>query len=1119
MDDDAEEIISLFDNFGILNIDEDKFDLLKRGNISAFDEEITEQIKFGEISDNNLERIKCILTKYFKSDDESEFWSALLEREFSPYAFEILCFILLEKESSLFNYGVLIYSILIGMEPANKIWNSTIFKPIISTLISTQHILENGGKLDSNTKELMELSQSILTNLTKIIDEHFINLIGFEVFLALSEIIIKLIVGIRVEFDKYNESLSNLSLNFLKQIPKSYIDYIFPFIIPLLLLQFACNTSTMTSRIEKLKEKLIDFILSILSPSDHRIVLICKHLIMRAPDKMHLRKGVAQIIFRLSSNSIEIQQIIKFCIKSAKTSKIGLRSFASYLIQLYLIQIEEISELLGNETMEIVIELSSILKQHLNDNAPTVRSMALDGIATLIGVSKSNEYSAVINSVINNSKDLENIFQQRVIDEKLIVRRSALNCLCKYILSHPENLNFSLIQLLSSRTRDKAVSIRQITIKYINSLLTKYPQEKVIYKVWLNSVLPLIVDPENSVQRESLDSISNYFFDPIINGKSSLFVSIMEQPHFDFMENVFNLYQHFSISLATICRAICKYLKNGSKEEIPYWKLAEILSRVNITFFKNKTFEKMWKKRNKLPPEYFLILAHLKVQESYIKDDCIKIIESELQKNTQNFKLLHSIIQLLINHKEGIKTLPDFLNSCCIYINNCTQYSDTNSNDLLDLSTTIFTLGEIIMASKEYKKILYDFDYTGLQILISEKLPNNVEIPSQIRALSTLSLGKLCIMRKDISLSFVSAFVSLLSTDSDPAVKCNSLLVLCDLCVEYTALVDPHAHVMTNCFADPSPSVRHQILHVITRLIMEDYFQMKPLLFFKYAFSLIDEDCNNAVFAQSCLFNVILSKIPDLLKCYFIDTIYYFSNEVDMEILGESPEEHDIFKIEDKNKRQAIISLIISKMNEITIFSMIQTICQNIFNKYIKKDFDFSSHQIILEDSIFALVALEDKMKQSIESEILNEDFISEKVLEAGKKMINDIHNAMIQNVLPIVNAMHRMLRDYHSSLQTQLKIFYQRICSKNPNLITQLEKYEPILAIELKREMQHEEEQERESSQVSVRTPPKSFLSPLLTSIASTPISQLLSPKNVSDKTRVISNLTISPQLQDNSN
>ena len=135
MDDDAEEIISLFDNFGILNIDEDKFDLLKRGNISAFDEEITEQIKFGEISDNNLERIKCILTKYFKSDDESEFWSALLEREFSPYAFEILCFILLEKESSLFNYGVLIYSILIGMEPANKIWNSTIFKPIISTLI------------------------------------------------------------------------------------------------------------------------------------------------------------------------------------------------------------------------------------------------------------------------------------------------------------------------------------------------------------------------------------------------------------------------------------------------------------------------------------------------------------------------------------------------------------------------------------------------------------------------------------------------------------------------------------------------------------------------------------------------------------------------------------------------------------------------------------------------------------------------------------------------------------------------------------------------------------------------------------------------------------------------
>jgi hypothetical protein len=78
------------------------------------------------------------------------------------------------------------------------------------------------------------------------------------------------------------------------------------------------------------------------------------------------------------------------------------------------------------------------------------------------------------------------------------------------------------------------------------------------------------------------------------------------------------------------------------------------------------------------------------------------------------------------------------------------------------------------------------------------------------------------------------------------------------------------------------------------------------------------------------------------------------------------------------------------------------------------------------------------------------------------------------------------------------LNAFYKCICEKNAALLAQVEKTEPLLAAELKEEMQKTVVEEDRAS--PPRTPPRArvFASPLLTQIAGTPRAQLCSPTPV---------------------
>lgn len=1124
MDNDTNLLVDILDECGIISTGDGLIRSLNCGEVSE---------DYGSITipetgyEGKLKKIEEILLKYVGKEQESIFWIALLNKEIPPTFIELLCLYLVSKDP-LFQYGVEIYSILLCSEQCNKVWSPILFAPILKTLITAQQLIENGGKLNEQTKSQLNLAVYVMSKLSHV-SESFANLIGSEILAALCELIMKLVFGNRVEFDSFNTIFSKECLNTAKIIAKTNLDNLLPYIVPALLLNYV-SCSSFTTRIEKLRDKILSFVLSLFEPNDDRIVLLCKHLMMRSPEKVFLRKSAAHIVYSLTKYSVDAQLIINFALKLGKSTKIRLRAFALYLLQIYIVNINELVSVLGSESSEVALEIADIVKARLSDPAPTVRAIALDCLASIIENLNDNQYGVVIKHVIDSSGSLETVLRHRIVEEKFSVRKSALLCLTQIVISNARSITPIMISLISGRIRDRVVSIRTLAIKSLNSAIERFPNNELLNKTWLDSVLPSILDDETSVQFEAYNSVSKYIFNPLIEGDICYFPLIMTNQHFDFMRNIFVFCKQKSIPLSKISNAFSKILLNNLKnndEDVNYiksiWKLVSILSSVVPSHFKSSLYYDLWNEYTNLPPEYFLILANLNFKNDEIKEDLTAFLNSEITENSKKYELIHSILQLIRIQDDVEPKFVELLASWCESINNTVQSQNVSQNELENLATVIYAAGEVIsLLSKSH--FLNDLNYTGLQILFSLNLPNGEPVPPQICALSVITLGKLCLVQKDLSRSFVAAFAHLLSSkSSSPTVKCNCLIVLCDLCVAYSALVEPYVKMITHCFADPSPLVRHQTLILLTRLIVEDYLKMSSIMFFRYTYAMTDKNSGVSSFAANCLLNVITNKIHDLIGSHFMEALFYFSNEASVRTFDETDEERKLFGLKNTKNRHFALSMLISKMDNMVAFKTTEAICKNVFAKFINSEFNLSNHSTILEDSIYSLIELEEKMDQSLDLDFA-EDEAGEKVLEVGKQIIQrvaEMRNSIIQGVMPTLNKMHRLLRDKHSPLQTQLKVFYQRICSKNPELIKKLETDEPLLAIEIKYEMEEAEETVKEEEDKSedeekdemqrtvhinpMQTPSRAiFESSLLSRIASTPRSMLCTPYKSSEKHRL---------------
>jgi condensin-2 complex subunit D3 len=141
---------------------------------------------------------------------------------------------------------------------------------------------------------------------------------------------------------------------------------------------------------------------------------------------------------------------------------------------------------------------------------------SLNSFLQISQVFETNPSAIMKSSSEQENTDLLSLLRRRVGDDKSGVRKSALQALEMFIrFSDITQVKAEDLTIFQTQSKDPAVSIRKQCVESLTELLRLHPFHSVICKLWLRSVLPLVCDPESTVQDKCLDYVEELIFEEV----------------------------------------------------------------------------------------------------------------------------------------------------------------------------------------------------------------------------------------------------------------------------------------------------------------------------------------------------------------------------------------------------------------------------------------------------------------------------------------------------------------------------------------------------------------------------------------------------------------------------
>lgn len=144
-------------------------------------------------------------------------------------------------------------------------------------------------------------------------------------------------------------------------------------------------------------------------------------------------------------------------------------------------------------------------------------------------MASSNEtLKQIVITFVKSGNTLFSRIRRRVLDEKSTVRKSALQLL-ELIgpYTSADQLEETDLKILQHRCWDSAVSIRKQAIGSLTEIFKNSPNHPTLPSVWIESIMPLILDPETTVQEKCTALIDEILITPIENYKKFAFFFVI----------------------------------------------------------------------------------------------------------------------------------------------------------------------------------------------------------------------------------------------------------------------------------------------------------------------------------------------------------------------------------------------------------------------------------------------------------------------------------------------------------------------------------------------------------------------------------------------------------------
>ncbi|NWH65606.1 CNDD3 protein, partial [Geococcyx californianus] len=920
--------------------------------------------------------------------------------------------------------------------------------------------------------------------------------------------------------------------------------------------------------------------------------ILLQHICTKVPDKSDYRTYAAQALVNLLNKvpCTEFADFIAWLYKYSRNTKIAYRVFALDVV-LALLDVPE-----RNLDGSLSLDHQKFLKHKFlvqvmvfgrcSDKAPVVRSKALSSFAYCLELKAGTALESVqdlLQSSLNHlaegtqaffllklstflsalsnhplktfptfktieltdnndtsvpdGKGVMAMLRLRAGDEKTNVRKSALQVFMNILKHKVIPCTAEDLSALQDRCRDPAVSVRKQALQSITELILSQHNNVLVQKAWLNGVVPVVMDPESSVQEKALDCLDQLLLQHIKHyskfrsddGKQILAWDLLtlltseSQELNRYLNKAFHVWSRQKKFTSTFINNVMSHVE--TEHAIPAWmllaKVAGSSPKLNYSRIIDywDTVSRQQNTSSDTTGHILCVIGH--VAKHLPQSACERLIDSIkcwLRESLCPLEVISPAVEALQKLCHAYAGVPEEaqerLNQVCgDLVSTCEKYVSTVvlkeggaeqlQEDLLvrhlfilgeaaqlcpaKVEKRIFLLIQSILASVNRDELSSSLD--SEEIAASQPLSQfrGSAMPPVVRAHAFITLGKLCLQHEDLAKKCIAALARELEVSHDVAVRNNVVIIMCDLCIRYTSMVDRYIPNISLCLKDPNPFIRKQTLILLTNLLQEEFVKWKDCLFFRFVTVLVDPNPDIARFGEFCLVHLLLKRNPVMFSQHFIECIFHFNSYEKHEKYNRFPQSvraKNLFSLkgkDNKEKRMRIYTFLLDHFTDEQRFNITTKISHSILACFVDHvlPLDMEASELlsdtfaVLSSKEIKLSTMRSKPGEDIQPEE-DEMAMANVVMQvAQKKLISQVQKKnFVENVIPIITSLKALMEQKRIPALRDLMNYLREMMQDYRNEIKDFFAVDKLLAAELEYDMKKYEEQlarEKESNEEQV--------------------------------------------------
>lgn len=397
--------------------------------------------------------------------------------------------------------------------------------------------------------------------------------------------------------------------------------------------------------------------------------------------------------------------------------------------------------------------------------------------------------------------------------------------------------------------------------------------------------------------------------------------------------------------------------------------------------------------------------------------------------------------------------------------------------------------------------------------VIIPSVPVVVEVPTPVRVCAFVTLGKLCLRDQKLAKSCITMLIRELRTCPVHDIRANILLILGDLCLRYTSLVDAYVPTIALSLLDKSALLRRSALLLFSQLILQDYIKWRESLLRFFLRAAVDKHEDLSNLARHILCGPLLRKTPHLFTSKFVEMIFVLNGNKGKLIFSEPFEKEGVHELalpgnSRFQQRAQLYQFLLQHMSDEQKLQVSMKLCSEILeevtdNKLLlcnnPSQITDTGTEAVLKDTFAILCSPDIKLSaaKDEDDDLEGEDggaaaagggstasAAAQLAAAKGKLLSKMSKKNFLENVVPILIGLKHKLESKHSPLMRYLlhytrelfKLYRQEVkaifMDTDPQILIELE-YD-LRQYELQQKQQQEQEARRGAPVEPDSTPTK---------------------------------------------